>query len=138
MSAILSAFLASGATGQDDPPKKPPPSKRLLGIFRSDFDTADKILLGASTLALAGDWLTTVDAVRRRNEGYEERNAILGRHPSVGRVNTYTAGVGLANALIASQLPPKLRKVWLGGFTAMELAAMLHNKSGGLRFNFKI
>lgn len=98
------------------------------------FDTADKILLVTSTLALAADWSTTVDGARR---GAREYNPLLGSSPSVGRLNTYFAACALGNALLASRLSPTWRKILFTVVTLRSTHAALGNRSRGLRFSFQ-
>jgi len=43
----------------------------------------------ASNIAIAADWGTTLNLTERYDEGYWERNKILGRTPSRGDVNKY-------------------------------------------------
>jgi hypothetical protein len=123
MSAILSALLAQSAQAN-----KPPSSKR--------WTATNKALAGAAFAGMLGDWLTTVDI--SRNRPYRsEMNPILGSQPSVGNVNTYFALATAGSGLIANALSPKLRNLFLGGLSAVELASVLHNRKIGLKFNFR-
>jgi len=47
---------------------------------------------------------------------YEERNPILGKHPSVGKVDTYMAISTVGNAVIAYTLPHPYRRYWQVGW----------------------
>ena len=57
------------------------------------WNTSHIALASAFSIALWIDAGQTREAMRR---GYRETNPILGPHPSVGQVNTYTAVAGLA------------------------------------------
>lgn len=100
------------------------------------FDTVDKLLLGASTLAMAGDWSTTIDAA---NRGGREVNPItsriIGHYPSRSQVNIYMGASIAWNALVAWRLPPKWRKIWLAAVTLNGARATLGNLRRGLRFS---
>jgi len=104
------------------------PSRRLTG--------ADYALLATSTTLLAADWLTSVDARRRgRNP---ELNVLMGPHPSVGRLNTYTALGAIANLSVARISKPSLRRaVWIV-VSAVEVRVILHNFALGYHLNFRI
>lgn len=125
MNVITDAFLDTGPG-----PKKPNPR---------GWTTANKALAGTAAAGLIGDWLTTIDIARRPNE-FGEMNPALGRHPSVGRVNTFFGLSALGSGLLASKLPPKWRNVFLAGLSGLEAAMVLRNATGQARvgFNFRI
>jgi hypothetical protein len=100
------------------------------------WDTADKTLFVASTVALAGDWLTTRDMSHRYDEGYYENNVVLGRHPSTQKVDIYFASCAILNYVVTDYLPPKYRKAWLLVNSAVSLAAINNNLGIGLRFKY--
>ncbi len=89
-------------------------------------------------IALAGGFVAAllIDAAQTRRlaaggwRGYYETNPILGAHPSVGRVNTYTA-VSAVTVLGVAAVAPKRARPWvLGAALAVEayaLAAMSRN-----------
>jgi hypothetical protein len=99
------------------------------------MDTADKALYAASTLALAGDWLTTVHMARAGWVGKEESNVILGSKPSVGKLNTYNAGFFVIHTAAALFLPKEVKKLYLVAVTALEATLILGN---GCHFSFRI
>jgi hypothetical protein len=100
------------------------------------FSVADHVLLAASTAAMVSDWSTTIDGARR---GAHELNPItrrlIGEYPSLGAVNLYFAGSIVGSAIVASQLPPTWRRIWLVAVTANGLRATVGNRSRGLRFS---
>lgn len=81
------------------------------------------------------DWATTRDLTRRYNEGYYERNPLLGRQPSTARVDAHFAVGGLITYLIADNLD-QYRKPFLMGYTAFELIVVNNNLNIGLRMRF--
>lgn len=97
---------------------------------------ANKALAGTAALGMLGDYLTTVDYIRRRSHQMEETNMILGKHPSVGNLNAYMGAATIGSALLASRLPSDWRNMFLGGLSALELAIVSQNRAAGLRFNF--
>lgn len=101
----------------------------------ADWDRYDTMLLSASTLALIVDWGTTLE-IARHPDRYYESNPILGRHPSVGGVNSYFVGCIVGNTVIMYLLPDKWRKVWAGGVLVIEFYAVGRNLNAGVRIRF--
>lgn len=60
---------------------------------------------------LIADWKQTRQ-IARQPERYFERNPILGRHPSEGRVNSYMLTAGVLHWVISEKLSPKWRERW--------------------------
>jgi hypothetical protein len=79
--------------------------------------TAHVALASAFAVALEIDAAQTREAMRR---GYREVNPLLGAHPSVGRVNSYTALAGLSVLATAAAVPARLRRWVLGVALAVE------------------
>lgn len=88
----------------------------------------------ATDIGLAGGFLAMlwVDAAHTRSlarnnwEGFYEANPILGRQPSVGRINTYTAAVAITTLGVAAILPPRARRWWLAGALAIEATTVIY------------
>lgn len=95
----------------------------------------DRLLqFGSSTLIL-GDWLQTVDGLRK---GYPESNPLLGLHPSLGRANVMIASGLLANAFLVPKIKDKeLRRGIWAAMVLVEMKALRGNHSAGLRLNFR-
>src|SRR3990167_6853664 len=87
---------------------------------QADWDRVDKLLGATAVASLVVDWGQT-RYIAKHPENYEERNLILGKHPSVGRVNVYFTGAILGTLLFANWLKPVNRKMFLGTLTAVEL-----------------
>jgi hypothetical protein len=100
------------------PPVRVPWSRRDIALA-TGF-TAALLIDAATTRRLAaGGW-----------QGFYETNPILGTHPSVGQVNTYTAVAGIAVLGVAAAVPERTRPWVLGVALAVEvyaLAAMSRN-----------
>ncbi|HYK82202.1 MAG TPA: hypothetical protein VEU55_03585 [Gemmatimonadales bacterium] len=93
----------------------------------------DVALAGAFTAALWIDAAQTREAIRR---GYSELNPILGRHPSVGQVNTYTALAGLTTLGVAAVAPARKRLWLLAAVLAVETVAITANAQAGIAVKF--
>lgn len=91
---------------------------------------------GATAAALTViDWAQTKDLTKRYNEGYYERNPVLGKYPSQGRVNAHFAVGGLITYLIADNLG-EYRKPFLQTISVIELVCVSNNINIGLRVRF--
>jgi hypothetical protein len=88
----------------------------------------------AGTLLLA-DWSTTQNMSRRYNEGYYERNPLLGRHPSSNTINLYFL-IATPLIFLAADQVPEYRKTILQATSALELIAVGNNLRIGLHFQF--
>lgn len=88
----------------------------------------------ATDIGLAGGFLAMlwVDAAQTRSlarqnwVGFYETNPILGREPSVGKINTYTAAAAITTLGVAALLPPRARRWWLAGALAVETATVIY------------
>jgi hypothetical protein len=70
---------------------------------------------------------------------------ILGRHPSVGKVNTYFALCEVGHATVSYLLPKKIevlglkipaRNLWQAVWFGIEAGEAYHNYQGGIRIRF--
>jgi len=84
---------------------------------------------------LAVDWNQT-RIIARNPDRFNEKNAILGNHPSVGKVNGYFAAAIIGTIGVAMALPSEYRKFWLGGITVLEVSVTQHNRSLGIKTSF--
>src|SRR2546422_1105657 len=80
------------------------------------------------------DAAQTREAVRR---GYQELTPVLGPHPSVGRINSYTAAAGLGVLAAAAVAPRRARPWLLGAALAIETLAIAGNARAGLSLDRK-
>jgi len=58
---------------------------------------------------------------------------VLGKHPSLGTVNTYFAGAAILGYLALDALPSDMRSWALGAGIVLELAVTAHNNTIGLK-----
>ena len=66
----------------------------------------------------------------------EERNPLLGKHPSDSRIRNYVLAAGIAHVGITYLLPREYRPYWQWGTLVVELGVVRHNHSLGLRVDF--
>jgi hypothetical protein len=64
--------------------------------------------------------------------GYSEANPLLGPHPSVGRINVYTAVAGLAVLGVAAAVPARARPWLLGAALVVEAFTVTRNAREGI------
>ena len=102
-------------------PYTPPPSTH-------DWTPLNRVLAGSTAALQGADWLSTLAFL---GHGGIEGNPLLGAHPSEGHVNTMVPLGMLATQGIGAVLPSKLRNVWYGGLSALEVAALIRNLSAG-------
>jgi len=110
----------------------------LLGLPRlapAQHRTAlDYGLAVGSTALLVADWSQALQIADNPARWYE-RNPLLGRHPSEGRVNTVASLVVVTN-VGALLLPKTPRRIWYAAVTVVEIVAVTHNLSGGISIGF--
>jgi hypothetical protein len=95
-------------------------------------------------VALATGFAATllVDAAQTRRlarggwRDYHETNPLLGPRPSVGRVNTYTAVVGLTVLGVAAAVPKRARPWILGVALAVEACTLAAMSQRGVAITF--
>jgi len=86
------------------------------------------------TLLLA-DWSTSQNMSHRYNEGYYERNLILGRHPSSNAISLHFL-VATPLIFLAADQFPEYRKTILQATSLVELIVVSNNLRLGLHFQF--
>jgi hypothetical protein len=101
------------------------------GILPNDWTRGDTDKLCASTALILVDWHMTSEGLE---QGYVERNPLLGDNPSPERLRThFIVGIAL-NALIARLLPHEWRKEYLSIIIAGEGAATVYHLGIGIKF----
>ncbi len=63
-------------------------------------------------------------------------SAMIGQHPSTGRVGTYFAAGLVAQVVITDLLPHPWRNAWQAAGIAIEAHCVSHNASIGIKFSF--
>jgi len=104
-------------------------------VYAESWDGVDTFLGVTTTAALVADWGQTRYMAQHPAE-FKEKNRILGEHPSVGRVNVYFATYVIGALLVADWLAPDNRKLFLCVISVVELSAVRHNRSIGVKFSF--
>jgi hypothetical protein len=89
----------------------------------------------AAGALLVGDWLTTRNMTQRYNEGYYERNPLLGSHPSTAQVNRHFM-ISVPLIFLVADNWESQRKNWLMGITVIEAAMVANNLRIGLRIQY--
>ena len=98
--------------------------------------TNDEKAWGAVTGALLlADWSTSQNMSRRYNEGYYERNLLLGRHPSSSAISLHFL-IATPLIFLAADQVPEYRKTILQAVSAVELIVVGNNLRLGLHFQF--
>lgn len=91
----------------------------------------------AAYIALhVADWGQTRDIAAKRDR-YFEQNPVLGKHPSVKRVDSYFLATSIAHTAISYALPPDLRRRWQQITVVVQAGVVAHNYGIGLNINFK-
>src|SRR6266545_7310684 len=93
--------------------------------LRHEWTNSDTAMLVLAEVALALDWMTTLDI--RHHPGTYEVNSLLGKHPSDAAVNQKMALNMVGHAVIAYLLPNPYRKVWQGLFIGFEFDLVRNN-----------
>jgi hypothetical protein len=88
----------------------------------------------AGTLLLS-DWSTSINLTRRYNEGYYERNPILGNNPTTQQMNLHFL-IGIPVIFLAADYFPEYRKRILIITSLIELTATTNNLGIGLHFDY--
>jgi len=103
---------------------------------RVSWRASDVALAGAFVVALAIDAAQTRSIAQGGWQGYREMNPILGPHPSVGQVNTYTAVAGLTVLGAAAVVPARVRPWLLGVALAVETFTIAGTVRQGVALRF--
>lgn len=81
------------------------------------------------------DWGQTLDIAKSPNK-HEELNPILGKHPSIDKVNSYFVLTGVGHTVISLLLPKPYRNYWQLITIGIESNCVYHNYRMGVRINF--
>ena len=100
-----------------------------------EWSSEEKLWGATAGVLLLSDWATTNNMTHRYNQGYYERNPLLGPHPTAAQVNLHFL---IATPLIylATDQIPEYRKEILQAVSAVELIAVGNNLRLGLHFQF--
>jgi hypothetical protein len=114
------------------------PQLRLAGTVpvRMSWRPSDVAVAGGFTAALLIDAAQTRRLARAGWRDFRETNPLLGPRPSVGRVNTYTAVVGLTVLGVAAAAPKRVRPWVLGVALAVEACTLAAMSRNGVAISF--
>jgi len=76
-----------------------------------EWTKTDTALEAVWQVGHVADWMQTRQVAKHPAQ-WEELNPILGKHPSVGKVDTYMLGAALAHYGISYALPKEYRGIW--------------------------
>lgn len=109
----------------------------LMPCTASAWDTTDIVLESTWQVLHIIDWQQTLSIARNPNEWYE-LNPILGKHPSVGNVNTYMFCSAIGHGIVSHYIPKLLgkqsRNIWQATSILITFSAVANNYSIGIRF----
>ncbi len=104
--------------------------------MRVSWTRTDIALASGFAAALLMDAGQTRGLARGGWDGFHETNPLLGRTPSVGRINVYTAVAGLTVLGAAAALPARLRPWFLGAAFVLEAFTVGRNAQSGIPIRF--
>lgn len=71
-----------------------------------------------------------------KHSEFHEVNPLIGKHPSIGRVNNYFAISIPANIAISALVPSKYRALWQTGRLMVQVSLVSYNKGVGIGIDF--
>ena len=101
-----------------------------------DWDKYDKELFWMSTTAIALDHLTTRDLASRYDEGYRERNPLLGEHPDKDTVDLFFLVNYVTHYYLTDYFQGDNRPVYMMVRLVVNGAASINNFNIGLGVRF--
>jgi hypothetical protein len=99
------------------------------------FSKDDFARQAAYTVVTVADWAQTRYIARHLDQFYET-NPLLGREPSIGRVNNFFCASLALNAAVALALPARYRPVWQYGSIVYEFYLVRGNARIGIGMTF--
>jgi hypothetical protein len=102
-----------------------------LGAQSPRWTTWDKIGVAAGGALILADWFTTIDATRRGN--FVEKNPLLGRDPSEGRINAVVGSWVVVYTASALLLPKEERRMLMAAVIVAETYVVTGQVTLGLR-----
>ena len=103
----------------------------------ADWNKYDKELFWTSTTAIALDHLTTRDMASRYDEGYTEKNPLLGKRPDTDTVDIFFLVNYISHYYITDYLTNEEHRAWyLTARFVVNGAASVNNLSIGLGLRF--
>lgn len=112
----------------------------LTSPAHADWTKTDTAFQVGYSILHVIDWGTTRDIAKNPNK-FHELNPILGKHPSVGEVDTYMTLSLIGHTVVSSLLPSEykgwhVRRWWQGMTIGFKGGLVINNFSIGLKVNF--
>lgn len=107
----------------------------LCGCASEPWDSTDRALGYTALGATVADW-GQARYIANHSAQFQDKNPILGPHPSRAKVDAYFVGAIGGGYLLADALPSRYRKLFLGGAVVLEISVVHNNRSIGVRFGF--
>jgi len=107
----------------------------ILFFFGSQVRAADKWSTRDYALEIAKGVVHAIDWRQTRwatQNGYEEMNPVIGRHPSTERVDAYFLGTQILHPIITHYLPSRWRPIWQSFSLGFNCATVGHNIRVGI------
>ena len=112
-------------------------TEHLTGLpARVSWTPTHTALASAFAVTLMIDAAQTRELARQGWHGFREANPLLGEHPSVGRVNSYTALAGVSVLGAAALAPPRVRTWLLAAALAVQVVTIGGSVRQGLPLRF--
>lgn len=106
-------------------------------LSQADDWTKEDTIREVAYLALhVADWGQTRNIANRGNI-YHEVNPILGRNPSIKKVDSYFALTAIAHVIVSYSLPRGWRDAFQYSTAGFEAGVAMKNNSIGLKVDFK-
>lgn len=97
----------------------------------------DVILESIFTAEHLVDWRQTREAIKYPDK-YEEKNIILGSHPSQKKLDRFMAGTLAAHWLVVSAMPEGWRTPFQAGTIGVKTYVIYSNHRAGIRIMFNL
>lgn len=104
-------------------------------VYAGSWDKTDTILEVTWQGLHQIDWAQTRYIAKNPDKLYE-RNPIMGRHPSIGKVNTYMGISAIVHPIVSYILPKPYKRYWQYISIGVSGGCVLHNTNVGIRMSF--
>lgn len=99
------------------------------------WTTTDTMLEGTWIVLHVLDWKQTL-VIARNPHKFHELNPIIGKHPSIGKVNSYMLLSALVHPIISYHLPQPYRSYWQYLTISATGGLVIHNFNIGIKVRF--
>jgi hypothetical protein len=74
--------------------------------------------------------------IAKNPDKYYEMNPLLGKYPTVDKVNLYFISTYIINSAIIYILPNEYKNIWMTGIIGVEVLCVGKNINSGIKINF--